>query len=732
MGFSSDVFSLGVVLFELLSGSPANGDGTIRSLPLKPSSSVNANTIKLAGISISSSQLKNKLVPSIDLVVEKATAERLEDRYKSANEMGSDIHRLLTRQPVLPPNKKFGPTPMLKWVIATALILAICFSLGWVVNHQSSALAKKLLEDNSATLSATESNGALLLPAQDILAALHDEEPDRKPLPLNGSSGSPEQSSDSESPNATDSVTASTEPGFYDYPNLRLRPFDSKLRGTLTQEETLSAEETLKAMVTSNADQDVIAKMDKFQRLNLLVKCNLNMGRTSEARNWQSKFMRAVVNQHGKHGSPYLAALTMQAKLQRASFRAKDAWLSCDQAIGIAKDCLRKDVVDSEVYSVAGTLRVNAGQFVEASKFFEKDFQLCQEVYPDPNSKTLLICTNLIATKAKAFPDDAEKLKPLAEEMAETIQACQAKGRSVDAIFLNARIQLIGIQALLQDPQAITQSKEVRRVLLRNLIQFSKTPELALRARSSQACVYACFEETKLAKRELKFFYKSYEEFSKLNLRPFWRFATHCVKVKKIQFAENLLNELEMETSNYSARTTMIHFALSELDRKNDPRASIKHLNLIASHSPNPSFQSRALRAIAATADEEKLPEVRDQAIKQMNELFPNKLARESVRRDFVELLTRYQRGEVSAELAVQVGPTVVESGLSEQENLGQTYLRQKILADAHFEVGDLVKARKGFESCYWQLKRMPDDVPFNNSILSSCIENLLKIANDD
>ncbi len=99
----SDVYSAGCLLYELLTGRP----------PFVGDSPVAVAYQHVREPAVPPSQHDADLTPDIDVIVMKALAKRVEDRYQSAAQMRADIERYLVGRPVsavLPPPPEESPT----------------------------------------------------------------------------------------------------------------------------------------------------------------------------------------------------------------------------------------------------------------------------------------------------------------------------------------------------------------------------------------------------------------------------------------------------------------------------------------------------------------------------------------------------------------------------------------------------------------------------------------------
>ncbi len=86
----SDLYSAGCLLYELLVGRP----------PFTGDSPVSVAYQHVREAPIPPSQLDSEVTPAMDAIVLRALAKSPTDRYQSAGEMGADIRRLLSGQPV--------------------------------------------------------------------------------------------------------------------------------------------------------------------------------------------------------------------------------------------------------------------------------------------------------------------------------------------------------------------------------------------------------------------------------------------------------------------------------------------------------------------------------------------------------------------------------------------------------------------------------------------------------
>jgi len=87
----SDIFSAGVVLWELLVGERLHGAGDIRSL---------IESVRKAEVPPPSA-LRQRVPAELDAILARATAPKVEDRYEDAGRMADDLLAYLTRRPAV-------------------------------------------------------------------------------------------------------------------------------------------------------------------------------------------------------------------------------------------------------------------------------------------------------------------------------------------------------------------------------------------------------------------------------------------------------------------------------------------------------------------------------------------------------------------------------------------------------------------------------------------------------
>ncbi|MBL9132989.1 MAG: protein kinase [Verrucomicrobiaceae bacterium] len=100
----SDVFSLGVLLFELLTGAPPLGTGRLTTLPLDEVLRLireeEAQRPSRTMIESKSTALERRVADELDWVVLKALAKERDRRYQTARELAEDVRRFLENDTV--------------------------------------------------------------------------------------------------------------------------------------------------------------------------------------------------------------------------------------------------------------------------------------------------------------------------------------------------------------------------------------------------------------------------------------------------------------------------------------------------------------------------------------------------------------------------------------------------------------------------------------------------------
>jgi len=149
-----DVYSLGVVLFELLAGKRPWGDASIAAMveraieerePARLDRSVTQEAAGNRGLT--ESRLRSMLSGDLATILRKCLNARPQDRYAGVNDLASDIERYLAGRPVLarPQTvayrmKKFARRNRGKLAVATIALMAFTASLGYAEWRQHQAV----------------------------------------------------------------------------------------------------------------------------------------------------------------------------------------------------------------------------------------------------------------------------------------------------------------------------------------------------------------------------------------------------------------------------------------------------------------------------------------------------------------------------------------------------------------------------------------------------------------
>jgi non-specific serine/threonine protein kinase/serine/threonine-protein kinase len=201
----SDVYTLGVILYELLVGKTPHDAASLRGLGLEallrtiregsfPTPSSRLSTLGDEAIEIASQRgsdperLRRGIAGELDWIVMRATDRNRERRYGSPRELADDVRRCLENRPIVagPPGaiyriRKFVRRHRVGVAVAAAIVLALLVGTVGLAIGLNRALAAE--QRARAAESRAKEEAASATAATDFLVGLfHEIEPDDRPI----------------------------------------------------------------------------------------------------------------------------------------------------------------------------------------------------------------------------------------------------------------------------------------------------------------------------------------------------------------------------------------------------------------------------------------------------------------------------------------------------------------------------------------------------------------------